>query len=59
MRALYTAKFVGQLDAAPVEIQRAFHKQLSLLLEHLRHPSLRTKKYDQARDIWQGRVTGS
>ncbi len=59
MRALYTAGFVRQLDAAPANIQRAFRKQLSLLLGNLRHPSLRTKKYDETRDIWQGRVTGS
>lgn len=30
-----------------------------MLVENLRHPSLRAKKYDQARDIWQARVTGS
>ncbi len=59
MRALYAARFVRQLDAAPAEVQRAFRKQLTLLLENLRHPSLRAKKYDEARDIWQGRVTGS
>jgi mRNA interferase RelE/StbE len=27
------------------------------LVEDLRHPSLRAKKYDVARDIWQARVT--
>ncbi len=59
MRALYTARFIRQLDAAPAEVQRAFRKQLTLLLENLRHPSLRAKKYDEARDIRQGRVTAS
>jgi len=59
MRALYTARFIRQLDAAPAEVQRAFRKQLTLLLGNLRHPSLRAKKYDEARDIWQGRVTAS
>jgi hypothetical protein len=49
-RAAYTAKFVRQLDAAPADVQRAFRKQLSLLLRDLRHPSLRARKYDQARD---------
>lgn len=56
MRALYTAKFTRQLDAAPANVQRIFRKQLSLLLWNLRHPSLRAKKYDQARDLWQARV---
>jgi hypothetical protein len=25
----------------------------------LRHPSLHAKKYDETRDIWQARITGS
>ena len=29
-----------------------------LLLQSLRHPSLRAKKHDEARDIWQARVNG-
>lgn len=29
------------------------------MLENPRHPSLKTKKYDEARGIWQGRVTRS
>jgi plasmid maintenance system killer protein len=33
-----------------------FAKQAALLLESLRHPSLRAKKYDEARDLWQSRV---
>jgi hypothetical protein len=28
------------------------------LAQNLRHPSLRAKKYDEARDIWQARVNG-
>ena len=59
MRALYTARFIRQLDDAPAEIRRAFSKQLTVLLQNLRHSSLHSKKYDEARDIWQGRVTGS
>lgn len=41
---------------APLTVQRAFDKQMKLMVENFRHPSLRTKKYDQARNIWQGRV---
>jgi hypothetical protein len=26
------------------------------VVQNLRHPSLRTKKFDEARDVWQGRV---
>jgi hypothetical protein len=56
MRVIYSAKFARRFDAAPAEVQRAFRKQVSLLVENLRHPSLRAKKYDQARDIWQARL---
>ena len=31
-------------------------KQLALLQDNLRHPSLQAKKYDDANDVWQGRV---
>ena len=44
---------------APEKIQRAFDKQSLLLLENLRHPSLRAKKYDEGQDFWQARVTGA
>jgi mRNA interferase RelE/StbE len=29
---------------------------VTLLLENLHHPSLRAKKYDESRDLWQARV---
>lgn len=38
-------------------MQKAFDKQAKLLAQDLRHPSLRAKKYDEARDRWQARVT--
>lgn len=41
------------------ELQDQVDKQLDLLLMDLRYPSLRAKKYDESRDIWQARVTGS
>ena len=40
------------------EVQKAFEKQLRFLMTDIRHPSLRAKKYDEAQDIWQARVTG-
>jgi mRNA-degrading endonuclease RelE of RelBE toxin-antitoxin system len=57
MRLVYTARFRKRYAEAPAAIQRAFDKQADLLLENLRHPSLRAKKYDEAQDIWQARVT--
>ncbi len=59
MRLLYSPHFVRSYNKAPREIQQAFDKQSALLLQDLRHPSLRAKKYDAAKDRWQARVTGS
>lgn len=41
----------------PPAVRKAFAKQLRYLLANLRHPSLQTKKYNEALDIWQARVT--
>ena len=57
VRARRTDRFDRDLPAAPVAIQHAFEKQLTFLLENLRHPSLHAKKYDDSRGIWQARVT--
>jgi len=59
MRALPTHRFQQRFTAAPPEVQKAFAKQLGYLLRDIRHPSLHAKKYDEVRDIWQARVTGS
>ena len=43
-------------------LQKLVKKQLSLLADNLHHPSVRAKKYDESRGIWQGRAietTGS
>lgn len=41
---------------APLAVQKAFDKQVKLLVENLRYPSLQAKKYNEAEDIWQARV---
>ncbi len=53
----YTPRFLRDYKKAPVIIQQAFDKQVLLLVQNLAHPSLRAKKYDESRDIWQARVT--
>ncbi len=58
MRILYTKRFLESYADAPDPIQRAVDRRIALLFENLRHPSLRAKKYDEARDIWQARVNG-
>ena len=57
MKLDYAERFIKSLEGAPPDIQKAFYKQARLLQESLRHPSLRAKKYDEANDIWQARVT--
>ena len=59
MKLDYSPHFLRSYRKSPVMIQRAFDKQAKLLLENLSHPSLRAKKYDESRDLWQARVTGS
>ena len=57
MKLLYSPRFSKQYRDAPLSVKRAFDKQAKLLVHDLRHPSLHAKKYDEARDIWQARVT--
>jgi mRNA-degrading endonuclease RelE of RelBE toxin-antitoxin system len=56
MRLDRTPHFLRAYHKAPKQIQAAFDKQVRILLEDLHHPSLRAKKYDEAKDIWQARV---
>ncbi len=59
MRLRYSERFLRSYEGAPLEVQRAFDKQAKLLAENLRHLSLRAKKYDEARNLWQARVNRS
>lgn len=56
MRLDRTPHFLRAYNKAPKQMQKAFDKQVVLLLENLSHPSLRAKRYDEALDIWQARV---
>jgi hypothetical protein len=58
MRAFYTKRFLEHYAKAPLPIQRATDRRIALLVQNLRHPSLRAKKYDEAQNIWQARVDG-
>jgi mRNA interferase RelE/StbE len=57
MKIDYTDRVLDALEDAPLSVRKAFRKQLAYLAENLHHPSLRAKKYDEARDLWQARVT--
>ena len=56
MKLDYTPKFKKNFKKFPKEIRDKFYKQASFLSENLRHPSLHSKKYDEPKGIWQGRV---
>jgi len=56
MKVSSTPHFKKCFKSLPVEIKQKFKKQIDFLLENLRHPSLRCKKYDEKREIWQARV---
>jgi plasmid maintenance system killer protein len=56
VKLLFTSHFDRAFHKAPGAIQRVFEKQSLRLLQDLRHPSLRAKKYSEAEDKWQARV---
>jgi mRNA interferase RelE/StbE len=56
MKIRRSVHFERQYSKAPATIQAAFDKQSLFLLQNLHHPSLRAKKYDESKDLWQARV---
>ena len=52
-----TPHFKREFQKLNQDVRDAFEKQVQFLLLDIRHPSLRAKKYDETRDIWQARVT--
>jgi len=57
MKLRFTEKADKDYAGLPVVIRKALGKQLGFLLINRAHPSLRAKKYNEALDVWQGRVT--
>lgn len=57
MNIEHTQQMRRALKEFPKEIRGTFYKQVEYLANDIRHPSLRAKKYDEASDIWQARVT--
>jgi hypothetical protein len=56
MKVEYSDAVMEVLENAPDAVKKAFFKQTKLLVQNLRHPSLRSKKYDETQDRWQARV---
>ncbi len=59
MRVELSRRAARDLDNLSPRLQATVRKQLELLTENIRHPSLQAKKYDERNDIWQGRVNRS
>lgn len=57
MKIDYLPRALRRLEEIPPSVRKAFFKQVRFLAEDLHHPSLRAKKYDESRDLWQARVT--
>lgn len=57
MKIAFSQKALRDYENLPRELRRIADKQFHFLLTNLRHPSLRSKKYDEARGIWQARLT--
>ena len=56
MKVDYTRRARKSLDNLPKPVREAFLKQVRFLEQNIHHPSLRAKKYDEGRDLWQARV---
>lgn len=57
MNFSWSTKGLKDYEKLPGMLQDAVDKQLRFLLMDLRYPSLRAKKYDESRGIWQARIT--
>jgi mRNA-degrading endonuclease RelE of RelBE toxin-antitoxin system len=57
MKIDYLPRALDALEAAPADVRKAFFKQVTFLAHNLSHPSLHTKKYNEAEDLWQARVS--
>lgn len=53
----FTEKFRKEYRRPPSEIQDNFDRKLSLFLENMFHPSLRTKRIQGTKDRWEGSIT--
>lgn len=56
MKLRFTERADRDYAALSPGVRKALRKQLGFLLNNLGHPSLRAKKFDEANNIWQGRV---
>ena len=56
MKTDFSARAARDYKSLPPEIKALVRKQLNLLRDNIRHPSLKAKKYGGIDDVWQARV---
>lgn len=59
MKIAFSDRAIEALKAAPSAVRTSFNKQIRFLVNNLHHPSLRAKKYDETRDLWQAVSIGT
>lgn len=57
MKIFLTESFRRDYKKLPGAIQRIVDKQLFLLLENIKHPSLRVKKMAGHPEVWESRIS--
>lgn len=57
MRIVHEPRFLRDLENISPDLQRRTQKQVKLLLENPRHPSLRARKMEGHLDVYEARIT--
>jgi len=56
MKIQLVARAAKDFDELSPRLRATTLKQFEFLRRDIRHPSIHAKKYDESRDVWQGRV---
>lgn len=57
MKFVFTEKARRDYDKLSLKLQALVDKQITILVKDIRYPSLKAKKYDEKRNIWQMRIS--
>ena len=53
----FSRRFKKNYNKLPKKIQKAFDQKLQLFLQDMAHPSLRVKRIQGTKTLWEGSVT--
>lgn len=56
MKLKRTKRFTDAYCALPNEVQKKFNQKIKLFFENIQHPSLRIKKMQGTKNIWEGSI---